>query len=81
MTQMTTIKVPVEVRNSLRDLARGSDMTMGSFLEKIVAEELRRHRLARFADSVRSTPADVLDAWRRDLRLWDDTDLTTAPPA
>lgn len=41
MTEMTTIKVPSEVRNAVRDAARAANLTQAQLIEEMLRERAR----------------------------------------
>ncbi len=60
MKALTSIKVPVETRDRLRDAARASGLTQGALIDQMLAEREEAEFWAALADATAPT-ADELD--------------------
>ncbi len=67
MTQ-TTIKLPVQLRDTLKQQAARHRRTLGNHLAALAAEEERRLRFADLATAMQARPADEI--YRAELRHW-----------
>lgn len=68
---MTTIKVPVELRDRIKEMASQRDETMPSFVEYLLAQELRRQKLDKLRQDIAASSDEDLASWREEVALWD----------
>ncbi len=54
----TTIKVPAEIRDRLKKGAGDEGMTMAQYIDKMLRESERQHRLSLIKEQVATTPPD-----------------------
>ncbi|HMR12765.1 MAG TPA: hypothetical protein PKE42_03420 [Arachnia sp.] len=68
---VTTIKVPMELRDRLKSAAAEERHTLAEHLESLLREDERRKRFARLRQQIALTPPDETylveaDEWQRD---------------
>ncbi len=54
----TTIKVPAEIRDRLKKGAGDEGMTMAQYIDKMLRESERQHRLSLIKEQVATNPPD-----------------------
>jgi hypothetical protein len=67
----TTIKVPNEVRDQLKQQAARARRTLGQHLEHLAGLGEREARISELREAVRATSAEDLASYREEARAWD----------
>lgn len=84
MTELTTIKVPRQLRDRLRAVADARHTTMGGVLETLTAEAERAERFRKMAADLEAfaqrDPEDFA-AYKRELAEWDEATAGDGLPA
>lgn len=68
---MTTIKVSGELRDRLKEYAGEAGLTLGSYLEKLLAREERERRFAQLRDEIARTSPEDMASYRAETEWWD----------
>ena len=65
---MTTIKVPVHLRERITSNARADNLTVAAFLTRLMDDESRRRRLAAVGAAMKSNPPGS-DYWDESAQI------------
>ncbi|APZ32948.1 ribbon-helix-helix protein [Microbacterium aurum] len=67
---LTTIKVPVELRERVSTAARERGVTAATLLSELLDQDERRQRLAAARDAIERQPPD--ESYWAEARAWDE---------
>ena len=73
-SEVTTIKVSKALRARIAAGAAGEGVTAQTFLETVIDEWERRHRLAAVAAAYADAAPEQLADWRAESEAWEATD-------
>ncbi|WDH79677.1 hypothetical protein PTQ19_04305 [Microbacterium esteraromaticum] len=68
---MTTIKVSTDLRDRLKSHATAEQLTMNSYLEKLLEREERAHRFAVLREQMANTSEEDWKSYREETQWWD----------
>lgn len=68
---MTTIKVSTDLRDRLKEQAASEQLTMNSYLEKLLEREERARRFARLREQMANTSEEDWKSYREETEWWD----------
>lgn len=76
MTDLTTIKLSRETRDRLKARAGSEGLSLGDYLEQLVANAEREARWAALREAIRSTPPELMESYRAETAQWERAELT-----
>lgn len=76
MTQITTIKVSISVRDQLKEQASAAEVTLGDYLAMLARRGEREARFRRLRAQMAATPPDLMASWVEETREWERAELS-----
>lgn len=70
---ITTIKVPMELRDRLRVEADRDGLTLGELLDALLHERARARRFEELREAIESTTGEDVTTWLDETEQWDTT--------
>lgn len=71
MTELTTIKLSRETRDRLKARAGSEGLSLGDYLEQLVARAERESRWAALREAIRSTAPGLMESYRAETAQWE----------
>ncbi len=78
MTNLTTIKVSARTRDRLKAGAGSRGLSLGDYLEHLVAHAEREVRWKALQEAIDATPTELMDSYRDETAQWEQTELSDA---